>query len=133
MTEGWKHSVAALQQRACLTPRPLTSTTPVIGGVIAWFRNTWNSVSTRWYVAPLVQQQNEFNQGVVSELYTLKEELHTLIIAQQEMRELLDEISSRLIASDRDVVAVTHDLGKVTYTVIRLDETIKRLDDALSG
>lgn len=133
MTEEWKHSVTALQQRACLTPRPLASTTPVIGRAIAWFRNTWNSVSTRWYVAPLVQQQNEFNQGVVSELYTLKEELHTLIIAQQEMRELLDEISSRLIASDRDVVAVTHDLGKVTYTVIRLDETIKRLDDALSG
>ncbi|MCL4829914.1 MAG: hypothetical protein KJZ95_21315, partial [Caldilinea sp.] len=62
-----ERSIMELQQRACLTPRPLTSNTPVIGGFIAWFRNAWNSVSTQWYIAPLIQQQNEFNQGVVDE------------------------------------------------------------------
>ena len=131
MTERWKYAVASLRQRAALEPRQLTSNTPVIGGVIAWFRNTWNSVSTRWYVAPLVQQQNELNQGVVNELYTIQEELHTLVIAQQEMKQLLDEISDRLLANDRDVVALTHDLGKVTYAVIRLDENLKRIDSVL--
>jgi signal transduction histidine kinase len=164
MTEQWERSVAELQQRACLTPRPLTSNTPVIGGFLAWFRNAWNSVSTRWYIAPLIQQQNEFNQGVVDELrairsnlQSLHSELQTLAIAQHELRQrfneiedftrftlqgqdtklelkqLLDEISDRLIATDRDVVALTHDLGKVTYAVIRLDEDLKRLDGTLSG
>lgn len=126
-----ERSIMELQQRACLTPRPLTSNTPVIGGFIAWFRNAWNSVSTQWYIAPLIQQQNEFNQGVVDELRALRDELHTLAIAQQELNQLIREISDRLIANDRDVTALTHDLGKVTYAVIRLDEDLKRLDGAL--
>jgi hypothetical protein len=126
MTERWERSVAALRQHAYLAPRPLTSNTPVIGGVIAWFRNTWNSVSTRWYVAPLIQQQNEFNQGVVDELCALA-------ITQQQLKQLLEEISDRLIANDRDMAALTHDLGKVTYAVIQLDENVKRLDDAYPG
>lgn len=133
MTEHRKCSIVELQQRACLTPRPLTSNMPVIGGLIAWFRNAWNSVSTRWYIAPLIQQQNEFNQGVVDELRAIKDELHTLAIAQQELNQLIDEISDRLIANDRDVVALTHDLGKVTYAVIRLDEDLKRLDGTPYG
>lgn len=139
-TGQWEQSVEKLQRQAYLTPQPLTSETPVVGGVIAWFRNAWNSVSTRWYVAPLVQQQNEFNQSVVDELRTIKgdiqslrSELHTLAVAQQNMRQLLDEISDRLIANDRDVIALTHDLGKVTYAVIRLDEDLKRLDDTIPG
>lgn len=126
-----ERSITELQQRACLTPRPLTSNIPVIGGFIAWFRNAWNSVSTQWYIAPLIQQQNEFNQGVVDELRALRDELHTLAIAQQELNQLIREISDRLIANDRDVTALTHDLGKVTYAVIRLDEDLKRLDGAL--
>lgn len=126
-----ERSIMELQQRACLTPRPLTSNIPVIGGFIAWFRNAWNSVSTQWYIAPLIQQQNEFNQGVVDELRALRDELHTLAIAQQELNQLIREISDRLIANDRDVTALTHDLGKVTYAVIRLDEDLKRLDGAL--
>jgi hypothetical protein len=126
-----ERSIMELQQRACLTPRPLTSNTPVIGAFIAWFRNAWNSVSTQWYIAPLIQQQNEFNQGVVDELRALRDELHTLAIAQQELNQLIREISDRLIANDRDVTALTHDLGKVTYAVIRLDEDLKRLDGAL--
>ncbi|GIK73652.1 MAG: hypothetical protein BroJett021_26400 [Chloroflexota bacterium] len=157
-----ERSIMELQQRACLTPRPLTSNTPVIGGFIAWFRNAWNSVSTQWYIAPLIQQQNEFNQGVVDELRALRDDMQSLhaelrIIASeqqelkqqtdkiadlvdvagvgyiriQELKQLLDEISDRLIANDRDVAALTHDLGKVTYAVIRLDEDLKRLDGAL--
>lgn len=138
--EIWEHAITQLQRKASLTPRPLTSNMPVIGRAIAWFRNAWNSVSTRWYIAPLVQQQNEFNHGVIdelravrSDLHSLRSELGTIVDAQQELRQLLDEISDRLIANDRDVAALTHDLGKVTYAVIRLDKNLKRIDSTLSG
>lgn len=133
-TERLDRSLVELRQQAHLTPRPLTSNTPVIGKAIAWFRNMWNSVSTRWYIAPLAQQQTRYNQLVVDELQTLAmrqqelRRLFDLVMTQQELRQLLDEISERLVATDRDVVALTHDLGKVTYAVIRLDEDIKRID-----
>ena len=39
---------------------------PVFGPLIARLRAAWNSVSTKWYVRPLLQQQNEFNELVVA-------------------------------------------------------------------
>lgn len=61
-----------------LIPHPFRSSVPVIGPVIAWFRTVWNSVSTRWYLAPLLQQQSEYNHSVVRELQILNQTIQTL-------------------------------------------------------
>ena len=138
MSNQEEPSVDRLQQKARLEPQPFTSNVPLLGSLIVWVCRTWNSVATRWYVAPLIQQQNEFNQGVVDELRLLRadmqstlSELHNISIAQQELRQLCDEISDRLIILDRDVGVLTHDLGKVTYAVIRQDEEMKRIGSSL--
>jgi len=44
------------------------SQVPLIGPLIVRFRELWNGVATKWYVRPLIQQQNEINQQFVATL-----------------------------------------------------------------
>lgn len=138
MSNQESHSIHYLRQIARLQPQPFFSGIPLFGRVIVWVRSAWNSVSTRWYIEPLIRQQNEFNQGTVYEfqalrndLEMLRQELQVLAFTQQQHRTMLDEISERVIVSDREIVTLTHDLGKVTYAVIQLDETVKQFTGAL--
>jgi chromosome segregation ATPase len=41
---------------------------------------------------------------------------------QQNLRQLSDEVSERLTATDQDLASILHDLSNVTYTLIRVDE-----------
>jgi hypothetical protein len=150
-----------LSSRSVLTPQPFTSSIPLLGRVVVWFRSTWNSVSTRWYLAPLLQQQSEFNQTVVHELHVLNnlnnelnnelqalsnkfqsvngelqilnDEFLALATAQSELKQIVDELSDRLIANDKDVATLSHDLGKVVYTVNRLRDDLTGPNDAVKS
>lgn len=102
--------------RAEVQERPFASNAPVVGRLIAWFRTVWNSVSTKWYVRPLLQQQNEFNRLVVQGI----EELETQIEAH------LDE---RLVDIDHDHVALTRTIAELTAEVIQLRREIERLEE----
>lgn len=42
--------------------RPFASKVPIVGALIVRFRELWNSVATKWYVRPLIEQQNEINR-----------------------------------------------------------------------
>lgn len=57
-----------LEQRMTLREQPFSSEVPVLGRLIVAARTLWNSVATKWYVRPLVQQQTLFNTEVVSYL-----------------------------------------------------------------
>lgn len=57
-----------LAQKATIEERPFPTNTPLIGGLIARFRSAWNSVATKWYVRPLLQQQNRFNHLTAQQL-----------------------------------------------------------------
>ena len=47
---------------------PFSSQVPVLGRLIVAFRSLWNSMAAKWYVRPLLQQQNAFNAQVVKRL-----------------------------------------------------------------
>lgn len=81
-----------LKEYAVVQPQPFVSRTPVIGGVIVWFRTMWNNVSTRWYVAPILEQQNTFNQLVIQQL---------------------EAVELRLIEQDRQLTTLTHELAEL--------------------
>jgi len=51
--------------------RPFASQVPLLGRWIVAFRNLWNSVSTQWYVRPMLSQQVQFNGAVVRALLQL--------------------------------------------------------------
>ena len=58
--------------------QPFTSVAPIVGPLIARFREMWNSISTKWYVRPLIQQQNAINAQLVEKLLMAQETIATL-------------------------------------------------------
>lgn len=116
--------MAHLASRAILTPQPFTSRAPIIGGLIVWFRNAWNSISTRWYLAPILQQQNEINLMLIDELRALRRDM----VEQQARWPIVEEISDRLIATDRDATTLAHDLAQLTAAVIQLEDRLAALN-----
>ena len=57
-----------------VTERPFQSPTPVVGGLIVRFREFWMSLAARWYIRPLIAQQNQFNRELL--LHLQKVEAH---------------------------------------------------------
>ncbi len=54
-----------LAGRAALREYEFASAAPGVGGLVARFRNAWNSVATKWQVRPLLAQQSAFNAALV--------------------------------------------------------------------
>ncbi|MBN1953857.1 MAG: glycosyltransferase family 2 protein [Anaerolineae bacterium] len=53
--------------------RPFASRVPLVGPLVAAFRSLWNGVSTRWYVRPLLEQQNAVNRQLAEAVAALQE------------------------------------------------------------
>ncbi len=106
--------LATLEARHTLIEVPLSSRIPVIGGLVTWLRTQWNNVATRWYVVPLVQQQNEINA------------LWLAIFTKQ-----TDRIQQQLTALEQDQVDVIQQVAKLEFHMHQLDKRIARLEAAL--
>lgn len=103
---------ASLRELAELQEHRFTSRVPLIGGLIAAFRTVWNSISTRWYVVPVMRQQSDFNRLAADELVRLQE-WHT---RQDQQGELIQW----LIRQDREQAQLRHDLGELAVLVGQL-------------
>jgi hypothetical protein len=57
-----------LESKMLLKEQPFVSHAPLIGPLIVRLRSIWNWMSTKWYVLPLMTQQNEFNMTVTQTL-----------------------------------------------------------------
>ena len=79
-------------------PHSFTSTTPVVGPLIARLRDLWASVSARPYAGALTAQQNEFNQSAADELQAivvrLREFEDVWMKREGEQRELAAELAT---------------------------------------
>ncbi len=107
-----------LQQKWQVQERPFTSQTAVIGPLIARLRTIWNNIATKWYVRPIVQQQNEFNRLTVTHL--------------EEIADRFEDLDGRLIAQDKDQSTLAHDLGELTTQLIQTNRLLQSIDDRLS-
>lgn len=106
--------LATLEARQKLIEVPFSSRIPLIGGLIAWIRTQWNNVATRWYVLPLVQQQNEINA------------LWFAIFKAQ-----TEKFQRQLTALEQDQVEVIQQMAELGYHMQKLDLRIARLETAL--
>jgi hypothetical protein len=88
----------ALQEGAQVRERPFTSDMPVLGRFIVFVREKWNSVAAKWYVRPMVQQQNRFNATVVDVL--------------QEMSRRLEQWEEWLIHTDQDATMMARKVAE---------------------
>ena len=105
--------ITELRAKQTIREQPFRSDKPIIGPIIVWLRTVWNNISTRWYVLPLLQQQNEFNASVVA----------LLAAHLRDVGERLEEIDERLIDLDRDQTTLTRNVAELSYRLIRLDQS----------
>lgn len=104
LSEDW------LMDKADVSEQPFRSQAPVVGPLIAWVRSLWNSVATKWYVRPMLAQQNRFNRLLV---------------------ERLADHEARLIEQDREQTTLTHDLADVAAQLQQTNRLLQAIDRRL--
>ena len=86
--------------------KPLSSDFPVIGPLVAWLRNSVNSISTKWYMQSILQQQNQLNRRLSEQSVQLQLQLsdqdHELSIMAHDMA----EITNQLIQMNQMLIAI---------------------------
>jgi len=60
-----------LWRQAYVQERPFTSQTPIVGNLLVWLRTRWLNMAARWYVRPLIQQQNQLNRQFLAHMQAL--------------------------------------------------------------
>ncbi len=96
-----KSNAEQLAGRATVEEQPFRSRLWLIGGLIAWFRERWADVATRWYVRPMLAQQNEFNRQLVARLQEQLARLQAQEQAQAEQIAELAELRAQLQEAER--------------------------------
>ena len=104
----WEQRVRELRAKAHVRERPFVSHAPLIGRFIAFFREKWNSIAAKWYVRPMLHQQNIFNQAVVQ---TIQEMLE----AQADLDRYLELVEERIVSSDRDATLLARKIAEGEY------------------
>ena len=107
-----------LREKGVVVERPFISKAPLIGPLIIWFRTAWNNVAARWYVRPLLQQQNAYNQLATTELET-----HLKRITEQ---------TQQLIEQDRSQMQLVHETAELTVRVRQINRHLADLEKRLT-
>lgn len=89
---------------------PFHSELPIAGRLISRFREAWNNVAAKWYVRPMLAQQNEFNRLVV---------------------QYLQDLDARLITQDREQTAAVHDMAEITVRLTQMNHLLESIDQRL--
>lgn len=93
--DGYQAKVAALDNVWKIAPGELGSGLPLLGQA----KQAANTL-TRWYVAPIVEQQNAFNAAAVHALQAIAEALTRLAAEQPGVRQQLADIGQHLADID---------------------------------
>ena len=136
-----------LRELQTLPEYVFSSQVPLFGPLIVRFRDLWNSIATKWYVGPLIQQQSKFNRLAVDRLEGQAVDLtqHATGLANHEawLRDLagrldmhtvrLDELDARLIDQDREQSALARDLGEAAALLVQLNRLLDSLDQRVAS
>jgi GT2 family glycosyltransferase len=106
--------VAQLHERWRIEERPFVSRLPMIGPLIAGLRSAWNSIATRWYVQGMVQQQVEFNAGVVHAVTALLQAVQALNSNAAAHGQALDILNTDVEWHDQGLRALQAELAQAT-------------------
>ena len=83
--------LAEMQGGWQIRERPFTSRAPLVGPLLARFREAWNNIATRWYVQPMIQQQSEFNLAVLRTVQALARRVEAQEIGAATTRSMLGQ------------------------------------------
>jgi hypothetical protein len=110
-----QNSMAWLQEKGQLQEQPFTSTVPLFGPLIVWFRTMWNSVAAKWIIRRLIQQQNEFNGLILQEIGTIE-----------------DQIFEQVIEQDREQTALIREMGEINLQVRQINRVLEAIEERLA-
>lgn len=99
---------------------PFRSNVPLIGRWIAAFRRRWNSVSTEWYVRPMIRQQSTFNSLL----------WHALTQSHQQQYDLQQRIA---FAMTEYLNGQAQEISELSQEVERLKRRIEALEQIKNG
>jgi hypothetical protein len=72
------------------------SNVPLLGGLVCWLRTAWLNMAARWYVRPMLAQQNQFNQMMADQLYDIQQQQSALDGDQAALWQAAGELRQRL-------------------------------------
>lgn len=120
-----------LREKGQLQEYEFRSTTPVVGGLIARFRAAWNSISTRWYVRPLIAQQTEFNQELLNYVLPRLANYDKHLRYFEENLPRFDDMDARIIAQDQQQANTVHDMGEIVARLIQIERRLEGIEARL--
>lgn len=109
--------LGALYHQGQLIEPCFSSNTKIVGPLLVRIRRAWNWMSTKWFVAPILQQQREFNAMVA-------QELRETVLAVGEIGRALELRKPNLDPEEGG-------LDEVRMRLHRVEERISRIEDKL--
>jgi hypothetical protein len=103
-----------LLKKGTVIEQPFSSEVPIFGSLIAWFRTVWNNVATKWYVRPMLDQQNDFNRSAVKSLRDFETYSYEFSLEQE-----------------REIGRLRHDLAALHLQLTHLNRHLAELDNHL--
>lgn len=72
------HAMTELSDLAVISAHlPVTWSTPLVGRALAYSKRGMR-ILLRWYINPIIEQQNTFNEALVRTIASLEERLHEM-------------------------------------------------------
>lgn len=99
-TDQIQEHLRDLESRAWIRETEFQSQVPVIGRMIVAIRNFWNWMSTKWYILPILQQQNSFNAAVVQMIRDLWNCNNMLLAAVSSLQSRIEKLENLLTNQD---------------------------------
>jgi len=94
--------IADLEGKMLLKESAFVSHAPFVSGLIVRFRSVWNWMSTKWYVLPLITQQNEYNMAVTQTLREVITSMESLAHLVQDMQMRVAELEAASSGSETE-------------------------------
>jgi septal ring factor EnvC (AmiA/AmiB activator) len=91
--------------------KSLTSDFPLIGPLVAWFRNSVNSISTKWYMRSILDQQNQLNRR---------------------LSEQAAQLQLQLSDQDHELSIMAHDMAEITNQLIQMNQMLSAIETKMT-
>lgn len=87
-------NIERIRQNHPVRPQPFHSNVPLLGPLIARFRQRWNRISAEWFVLPIISQQNDVNEQIIQTLERIaSEQANTVYLQSAYITEMTEQIS----------------------------------------
>lgn len=124
-------TLSRLRARRRVIEPQFTSAAPLVASALVRLRRGWNWMSTKWYVRPIVEQQNAFNESVVDAISLIEDQAAETRHALNGLGQKLDTWEDLPVQSERAVVGLTRDLALLEARLQRIEDRLDRIDGAL--